>query len=98
MITDYIPFFPERITGKELATNLKLSSDYEVRIRVNKARRAGVPVLSDRRGYSIATDRKQIYKCIQGLMGRVNAMNQAISGMVDAYTQWSERKEVDAND
>lgn len=88
MITDYIPLYPERITGKELAVKMGIRNDYEVRIRVNKARRAGVPVLSDKHGYSIATDRKQISKCIQSLMGRVNAMNQAISGMVDAYTRW----------
>lgn len=84
-VVRFIPEYPRYITGKELSEKACLSGDQDVRYVVNKARRKGVPILSSKKGYSLATDAKQIADCVTSLIGRINSMNEAIRGLCCAY-------------
>ena len=85
VIVKYIPEHPRYITGKELSEKAHLGGDQDIRYIVNRARRNGVPILSSKNGYSIATDATQIADCVTSLIGRINAMNDAIRGLCCAY-------------
>ena len=85
VVGKYIPEYPRYMTGKELSEKACLSGDQDVRYVVNKARRKGVPILSSKKGYSLATDAKQIADCVTSLIGRINSMNEAIRGLCCAY-------------
>jgi biotin operon repressor len=81
----FIPKYPDKISGRELADVTGLRGSEQVRMQVNALRTAGYPIVSTSQGYSIATNSEQIEKCIQSLRSRCSAIEEAICGLYKSF-------------
>ena len=72
-----------RVSGRELEQVLSLSGT-DLRKIVNRLRRKGVPIASDRSGYFYARTAGEVYITIRQLRGMVNGLEAAIHGLEHA--------------
>lgn len=84
LLTDYIPAGNEnRIKSRELEALTGLKGT-EIRAAVNTFRANGTPIVSDEKGYYMATTAEEIDKAIRSLGGRINAIKRARNGLIIA--------------
>lgn len=72
-----------RVNGKELERALHLSGT-DLRKHVNRLRRRGVPIASDRSGYFYARTAGEVYTTIRQLRVMANGLEAAIHGLEQA--------------
>lgn len=78
-----------RVSGAELERALGLSGT-DLRKQVNRLRRQGTPIASDRQGYFYATTAGEVYTTIRQLRQMVTGLEKAISGLEDALEKFGE--------
>ena len=78
-----------RVGGAELEKVLHLSGT-DLRKLVNRLRRGGVPIASDRNGYFYAVTAGEVYTTIRQLRQMANGLEKAIAGLEDALEKFSE--------
>ena len=78
-----------RVGGAELEKALGLSGT-DLRKQVNRLRRKGVPIASDRQGYFYAATAGEVYTTIRQLRQMVTGLEKAIAGLETALEKFSE--------
>lgn len=78
-----------RISSVELERALNLSGS-DLRKLVNRLRRKGVPVASDRSGYFYAATAGEVYTTIRQLRQMVSGLEKAIAGLEAALENFGE--------
>ncbi len=78
-----------RVSGVELERALKLSGT-DLRKLVNRLRRKGVPIASDRQGYFYAATAGEVYTTIRHLRQMVTGLEKAISGLEESLNSFGE--------
>lgn len=78
-----------RITGTELGRRVELS-DTELRKRVNRLRKKGVPICADRSGYFYAANAAEVYATIRQLEQMVGGLLAAMEGLERAMEQFQD--------
>lgn len=69
-----------RVSGRELERTLHLSGT-DLRKLINRLRRRGVPIASDRHGYFYARTAGEVYTTIRQLRNMANGLEAAIRGL-----------------
>ncbi len=72
-----------RVSGAELERALNLSGT-DLRKLVNKLRRKGIPIASDRQGYFYAVNAGEVYTTIRQLNQMKQGLDAAIQGLEGA--------------
>ena len=72
-----------RVSGRDLEQTLNLSGT-DLRKIVNRLRRKGIPIASDRSGYFYARTAGEVYTTIRQLQAMVNGLEAAIRGLEKA--------------
>ncbi len=78
-----------RASGAELERALGISGT-DLRKLVNRLRRRGVPIGSDRQGYFYAATAGEVYTTIRQLRQMVSGLEKAIAGLEDALENFGE--------
>lgn len=78
-----------RVSGAELERALSLSGA-DLRKLVNRLRRRGVPIGSDRQGYFYAATAGEVYTTIHQLRQMVTGLEKAIAGLECALDRFGE--------
>lgn len=78
-----------RVSGAELERALHLSGT-DLRRLVNKLRRKGIPIASDRQGYFYAVTAGEVYATIRQLRQMSNGLEKAIAGLEGALEKFGE--------
>lgn len=78
-----------RVSGAELERALDLSGT-DLRRLVNRLRRKGVPIASDRNGYFYAVTAGEVYITIRQLRQMVNGLEKAITGLEESLEKFGE--------
>lgn len=78
-----------RVSGAELERALGLSGT-DLRKLVNRLRRRGVPIASDRRGYFYAATAGEVYATIRQLRQMAGGLEKAIAGLEAALERFGE--------
>jgi len=78
-----------RVGGAELERVLDISGT-DLRKQVNRLRRQGVPIGSDRCGYFYAVTAGEVYTTIRQLRQMAAGLERAIAGLEDALERFSE--------
>ena len=78
-----------RVSGAELERALGLSGT-DLRKLVNRLRRKGVPIASDRQGYFYAATAGEVYTTIRQLRQMVTGLEKAIAGLEEALDKFCE--------
>ncbi len=78
-----------RVNGAELERALNLSGT-DLRKLVNKLRRKGIPIASDRQGYFYAVNAGEVYTTIRQLRQMSNGLEKAIAGLEGALEKFGE--------
>ena len=84
-----------RVGGAELERALGLSGT-DLRKLINRLRRKGVPIASDRQGYFYAVTAGEVYTTIRLLRKMVAGIEKAIAGLEAALESFGERPGGDA--
>ena len=82
-----------RVGGSELERALSLSGT-DLRKLVNRLRRKGVPIASDRQGYFYAATAGEVYTTIRQLRQMVTGLEKAIAGLEAALEGFGEMDSV----
>lgn len=69
-----------RISGAELERTVGISA-IELRKQVNRLRREGIPIASDRQGYYYAETAGEVYGTIRQLRSMIHGLEAAIQGL-----------------
>lgn len=78
-----------RVSGAELEQVLGVSGT-DLRKLVNRLRRKGVPIGSDRSGYFYAVNAGEVYSTIRQLRRMADGIEAAIRGLEDALERFGE--------
>ena len=78
-----------RVGGSELERAMSLSGT-DLRKLVNRLRRKGVPIASDRQGYFYAVTAGEIYTTIRQLRQMVTGLEKAIAGLEGSLDSFGE--------
>ncbi len=78
-----------RVSGGELERVLNLSGT-DLRKLVNRLRRRGVPIASDRSGYFYAVNAGEVYSTIRQLRQMAAGLEKAIAGLEDSLEKFGE--------
>ena len=78
-----------RVSGAELEHALGLSGS-DLRKLVNRLRRKGFPIASDRSGYYYAATAGEVYSTIRQLRQMVSGLEKAIAGLEAALENFGE--------
>ena len=78
-----------RVSGAELERALGLSGT-DLRKLVNRLRRKGIPIASDRQGYFYAATAGEVYTTIRQLRQMVTGLEKAIAGLEAALEGFGE--------
>ncbi len=78
-----------RVSGGELERVLNLSGT-DLRKLVNRLRRRGVPIASDRSGYFYAVTAGEVYSTIRQLRQMAAGLEKAIAGLEDSLEKFGE--------
>jgi len=78
-----------RVSGAELEQELEISGT-DLRKLVNRLRRKGVPIGSDRTGYFYAVTAGEVYSTIRQLRRMADGIEAAIRGLEDALERFEE--------
>ena len=78
-----------RVSGAELERALGLSGT-DLRKLVNRLRRKGVPIASDRQGYFYAATAGEVYATIRQLRQMAGGLEKAIAGLEAALERFGE--------
>lgn len=78
-----------RVSGAELERVLDISGT-DLRKLVNRLRRRGVPIGSDRNGYFYAVTAGEVYTTIRQLRQMVSGLEKAIAGLEDSLEKFGE--------
>ena len=78
-----------RVSGAELERALSLSGT-DLRRLVNRLRRRGMPVASDRSGYFYAVTAGEVYTTIRQLKQMVAGLEKAIAGLEASLDKFGE--------
>lgn len=78
-----------RVSGAELERALGLSGT-DLRKLVNRLRRRGVPIASDRQGYFYANTAGEVYTTIRQLRQMTDGLEKAITGLELALERFGE--------
>ena len=78
-----------RVSGAELERALGLSGT-DLRKLVNRLRRRGVPIASDRQGYFYANTAGEVYTTIRQLRQMTDGLEKAITGLEAALERFGE--------
>ena len=78
-----------RVSGAELEQVLGVSGT-DLRKLVNRLRRKGVPIGSDRSGYFYAVNAGEVYSTIRQLRRMADGIETAIRGLEDALEHFGE--------
>lgn len=78
-----------RVSGAELERALGLSGT-DLRRLINRLRRKGVPIASDRQGYFYAATAGEVYTTIRQLRQMVAGLEKAIAGLEGALEKFGE--------
>lgn len=76
------------VSGRQLERTLR-TSENELRKQVNRLRREGVPIASDRSGYFYAATAGEVYSTIQSLKKMRSGLDAAIAGLEQALDAFS---------
>lgn len=82
-----------RVGGAELERVLGLSGT-DLRKLVNRLRRKGIPIASDRQGYFYAATAGEVYTTIRQLRQMVTGLEKAIAGLESALEAFCEADSV----
>ena len=78
-----------RVGGVELERALDISGT-DLRKLVNRLRRRGVPIASDRSGYFYAVTAGEVYTTIRQLRQMVSGLEKAIAGLEESLERFGE--------
>ena len=78
-----------RVSGSDLERALNISGT-DLRKLVNRLRRQGVPLASDRQGYFYAATAGEVYTTIRQLQQMVNGLQKAIAGLEGSLEKFGE--------
>ena len=78
-----------RVSSAELERVLNISGT-ELRKLVNRLRRKGVPIASDRQGYFYAATAGEVYTTIRQLRQMAAGLEKAIAGLEDSLEKFGE--------
>ncbi len=78
-----------RVSGSDLERALNISGT-DLRKLVNRLRRQGVPIASDRQGYFYAATAGEVYTTIRQLQQMVNGLQKAIAGLEGSLEKFGE--------
>ena len=78
-----------RVSGSDLERALNISGT-DLRKLVNRLRRQGVPIASDRQGYFYAATAGEVYTTIRQLQQMVNGLQKAIAGLERSLEKFGE--------
>lgn len=78
----------QRVSGAELERVLGISGT-DLRKLVNRLRRKGIPIGSDRSGYFYAATAGEVYSTIRQLRRMTDGLEAAIRGLEDALEQFT---------
>lgn len=78
-----------RVSGAELERALHLSGT-DLRKLVNRLRRKGIPIASDRQGYFYAATAGEVYATIRQLRQMAAGLEKAICGLESALERFGE--------
>lgn len=81
-----------RVSGAELEQVLGINGT-DLRKLVNRLRRKGIPVGSDRSGYFYAVTAGEVYDTIRQLKRMASGLEAAINGLEQALERFGEREE-----
>ena len=79
-----------RISSAELERTIGISAT-ELRKQVNRLRRDGIPVASDRQGYFYAETAGEVYTTIRQLRSMIRGLEAAIQGLEQALDHFCVR-------
>lgn len=77
-----------RVSGAELEQALHISGT-DLRKLVNRMRRKGIPISSDRSGYFFAVNAAEVYTTIRQLKQMVFGLEKAIAGLENSMEKFS---------
>lgn len=78
-----------RVSGAELEQALHLSGT-DPRKLLNRLRRKGIPIASDRQGYFYAATAGEVYTTIRQLKQMVDGLEKAIAGLEESLEHFGE--------
>ncbi len=78
-----------RVSGAELEGALSLSGT-DLRKLVNRLRRKGIPIASDRNGYFYAATAGEVYTTIRQLRQMAAGLEKAITGLEESLEKFGE--------
>ena len=78
-----------RVSGADLERALGISGT-DLRKQVNRLRRQGIPIGSDRQGYFYAATAGEVYATIRQLRQMVAGLEKAIAGLEGALERFGE--------
>ena len=78
-----------RVSGSDLERALNISGT-DLRKLLNRLRRQGVPIASDRQGYFYAATAGEVYTTIRQLQQMVNGLQKAIAGLEGSLEKFGE--------
>ena len=78
-----------RVSGRDQARSLNISGT-DLRKLLNRLRRQGVPIASDRQGYFYAATAGEVYTTIRQLQQMVNGLQKAIAGLEGSLEKFGE--------
>ena len=88
-LKDACPGRRYKVGGAELGRVLRLSGT-DLRKLVNRLRRRGVPIASDRSGYFYAVTAGEVYTTIRQLQQMANGLEKAIAGLEASMEKFGE--------
>lgn len=77
------------ISSKELEVAFSVSGS-QIRKMINALRSDGEPICSDENGYYYADNAKEVHRCINTFRNRINKMDKARQGLVNALENFKE--------
>lgn len=83
-----------RVSGAELERTLNISGT-DLRKLVNRLRRKGIPIGSDRSGYFYAATAGEVYSTIRQLRRMADGLEAAIHGLEDALERFTGEGDAD---